>query len=592
MRNTNNITSDIPDWLINKWQELVDLLAATINVPSVLIMKKENDYMEVFIASSTENNPYQKGDKEKRAAGFYCEQVVKTSAELLIPNALKDKNWSENPDLKLGMISYLGLPINLPNGLGFGTICALDNKENKFNSNFIQLIRHFRGIIENDLFLLQTFDLKTPKHSSTITDQYKKLISQNKELLKAKEELLKIRENLEEIVEKRTEQLQDEVHGHKKSELALQESEEKLKAILKTIPDFLFHFDGKGKFMDYYQENKNGKLFLSSDDFINKSLSDIFDQEMSAKMLDKISEALSHGESQMEYQLLMDELKYFEAKFSILNQNEVIVLVRDITKRKNAEKEIKESETKLRELNATKDKLFSIIAHDLKSPFNIILGSSGLLMEYVKDFDITKTEKYLGYINSSARDTLSLLDNLLNWTKSQTEQINFNPQIIDLSLLIHKILKSSNSLAKIKNISLNHIQPIDIEIYSDENMLKTILRNLISNAIKFTNSGGNIDVSVILKQNEVEISVFDNGVGMNKETLKKLFDLSIDITTTGTANEKGSGLGLVLCKEFVERLGGRILVESLEENLDEGIVGGSNFKVILPLDKEETLVGF
>ncbi|NPD84922.1 PAS domain-containing sensor histidine kinase [Lentimicrobium sp. L6] len=585
LNKTNNNTSDVPDWIINKWQELVDLLAYSIDVPSVLIMKTGRKYMEVFIASRTENNPYQIGDKEKMAAGFYCERDLKSKKELIISNALKDKEWSENPNLKLGMISYLGFSINYPNGINFGTISVFDNKENKFNGNFIKLGKHFRDIIENDLFLLQTFEHKVPKEVTTIAEHYKKITNQNKELIKAKEELMKVHESLEEIVVKRTQQLQDEVEGHRKSELALQESEEKLKAILKTIPDFLFHFDNKGKFIDYYQENKNDKLFLKSEKFINKLLSDIFEPELAAKMLKKISEAIYDGESQMEYQLLMGELKHFDAKFSSLNQNEVIVSVRDITDRKQSEKEIKESEAKLRELNATKNKLFSIIAHDLKSPFNIILGSSGLLIEYLKEFDVDKTEKYLSYINSSARETLILLDNLLNWTKSQTGQIKFNPKILHLSPIIQTILKSSYSLAKIKSISLNHIQAMDVEIYSDENMLKTILRNLISNAMKFTNPGGNIDVSVESNQGCVEILVSDNGVGIDNEKLKKLFDLSVDISTSGTSDEKGSGLGLVLCKEFIDKLGGRILVESHKENMAEGIIGGSHFKVVLPINK-------
>lgn len=237
-----------------------------------------------------------------------------------------------------------------------------------------------------------------------------------------------------------------------------------------------------------------------------------------------------------------------------------------------------ENAAQLQELNATKDKLFSIIAHDLRSPFNNILGFSELLLENKNDNKVAKSEKYLGIINSSANNTLILLDNLLNWAQSQTGKISFNPKKIIFSNIILEIIKLKKSIAKAKNISLNYSSSDEIEVYADENVLKTILRNLISNAIKFTNSNGKIDVTALQNDNFIEIAVSDNGVGMNDETRKKLFDISTNITTKGTANEKGSGLGLILCKEFIEKHGGKIWIESEEGR-------GSIFKFTLPLNK-------
>lgn len=128
MDNTVNTFDNFPDWLLKKWQEIADLLAELLCIPSALIMKTEDEYMEVFIASNTNNNPYKAGDKEHRK-GLYCEAVIRTQKELLIPNATKDKKWDKNPDIKLGMISYLGFPINFPDNQPFGTICILDNKK-------------------------------------------------------------------------------------------------------------------------------------------------------------------------------------------------------------------------------------------------------------------------------------------------------------------------------------------------------------------------------------------------------------------------------------------------------------------------------
>ena len=259
-------------------------------------------------------------------------------------------------------------------------------------------------------------------------------------------------------------------------------------------------------------------------------------------------------------------------------ENTNALLSIEIDDKNNAIKALEKSDAKLKESNDTKDKFFSIIAHDLRSPFNNILGFSELLVENLNKFEAAETEKYLVIINSSANNTLILLDNLLNWAKSQSGRIIFNPKKIIFSNVILEIIKLKKSLAKAKNISLNYFSSDEIEVYADENMLRTVLRNLISNAIKFTQFGGNIRVYAILKQDRVEITVSDSGVGINEEVRNKLFSLETNETTIGTANEKGSGLGLILCKEFVEKHGGKIWVESEEGK-------GSDFKFTLPLNQ-------
>lgn len=255
----------------------------------------------------------------------------------------------------------------------------------------------------------------------------------------------------------------------------------------------------------------------------------------------------------------------------------LVGVIHDITDRKKAENLIIESEEQLKELNATKDKLFSIIAHDLRSPFNNIIGLSDLLLENIISFE--ESEKYIKILNSSAKNTLVLLDNLLNWAKSQTGHLRFKPENILFSEIILKNISLNRLLAETKNISINYFSSDDVEVYADENMLKTVLRNLISNAIKFTNVGGNIKIYAILKQDHVEITISDNGIGMNEKKRKSLFDISTK-TTLGTANENGSGLGLVLCKEFVMKNKGEIWVESEEGK-------GSSFKFTLPLKASE-----
>jgi signal transduction histidine kinase len=181
MHKKKNSFDNLPDWLITKWQEITDLLSDLLCVPATLIMKTENEYMEVFISSKTENNPYNVGDKEKWY-GLYCETVIKTQEELLIPNALIDKNWDKNPDIKLGMVSYLGFPINFPDNQHFGTICVLDNKENQYSENAKKLLLQFKNVIELDLALIQSFELKTKELTSSIVEQQSEILNKNKEL--------------------------------------------------------------------------------------------------------------------------------------------------------------------------------------------------------------------------------------------------------------------------------------------------------------------------------------------------------------------------------------------------------------------------
>jgi PAS domain S-box-containing protein len=249
----------------------------------------------------------------------------------------------------------------------------------------------------------------------------------------------------------------------------------------------------------------------------------------------------------------------------------------DITDRILAEEALKNSEEKLRELNSTKDKFFSIIAHDLKSPFNGILGFSEILKDEARDLDIDSIEAYANIINSSAKQTLKLLENLLDWARMQQGGFHFEPKAIFLSNLLKIELEGLRYNADEKNINLINETNEEIFMTADEKMLSSVIRNLISNAIKFTPKGGGIGIEAKVKNDLVEISISDTGIGMNKETIDKLFKIETSFSSRGTENEKGSGLGLLLCREFVEQHGGKIWAESI---LGEG----SKFSFSMPIE--------
>jgi PAS domain S-box-containing protein len=244
--------------------------------------------------------------------------------------------------------------------------------------------------------------------------------------------------------------------------------------------------------------------------------------------------------------------------------------------RKQNTEAIKKYADELNQLNATKDKFFSIIAHDLKNPFITILGFSELLLS---DFnDLTDEEKiyYITEMHKSAQISHSLLHNLLQWSRSQTGRIEFNSTKISLQNSVSENINLLLSNAQNKNISLTSNIDSEIFVHADEDMLNTILRNLLTNAIKFTPKEGKVSVSAEVNKNFVAITVQDTGVGMDENTRNKLFRLDKTQSMVGTDNETGTGLGLLLCKEFVEKHGGNIKVES-------ELGKGSKFIFTLPI---------
>ncbi len=235
-----------------------------------------------------------------------------------------------------------------------------------------------------------------------------------------------------------------------------------------------------------------------------------------------------------------------------------------------------ESERDLKELNNTKDKFFSIIGHDLKSQFAGILGLAEVLHRYGTNISTQDRDTYIGHIFDGLTQMRSFLENILEWALSQTGQINFLPNSVQLERIFKDIMLQYHNNAFKKNITICNDVDSDIRVYADENMLMTIIRNLVSNAIKYTNVGGTIILSAEEGSHSVEIFIKDDGIGMTPKMSDKLFKIgNTNQSSPGTENEKGTGLGLLLCKDFAQRHGGDISVIS-------EINKGSTFIVTLP----------
>lgn len=252
------------------------------------------------------------------------------------------------------------------------------------------------------------------------------------------------------------------------------------------------------------------------------------------------------------------------SKVMVKNETNFIGIIRDITERKKEKEELEKSTKELQESNAAKDKFFSIIAHDLKSPFNSILGLTNVLIEDYQSFNEKEIEKTLTAIKISSERAFELLENLLVWANSQTGRITFNPREFNLKIAIDEIIMLVEAQAARKKIRIISSCKEDCPAFGDNQMIQTVIRNLVSNAIKFTPPGGEITVSITKSDNHIEVSVKDTGTGIAADDIQKLFRIETKYSTRGTENETGTGLGLILCKEFIEKHGGKIWVESEE----------------------------
>jgi len=348
-----------------------------------------------------------------------------------------------------------------------------------------------------------------------------------------------------------------------KAQTKLKESNEIFRQFLENSPIYIFFKDEKLRTL---------QLSRNYETLFGKPLNELLGRTIKEVDVSELSEIISEDENRILKEGIKiegeDELlgRYFSTiKFPIKipGQASKIAGFRiDITERKKAEQALRDSELRFKELNATKDKFFSIIAHDLKGPFNSIMGFSEILIQQMQERDYDEIDKYATIIQKSSEQVLSLLKNLLEWSRSQTGTIDFKPEKINICTLISEATQLFYDSAQQKSLDIYIHTPEEIHVAVDRPMVLTVLRNLISNAIKFTHPGGEIVVTARCSRQECEISVSDNGIGIKKEAMDKLFRIDSTYSTIGTNDETGTGLGLILCKDFIDKHHGKIWVES------------------------------
>ncbi|HAN18277.1 MAG: hypothetical protein A2X13_04760 [Bacteroidetes bacterium GWC2_33_15] len=452
--------------------------------------------------------------------------------------------------------------------------------------------REILGYPLEELYKKRIFDLVSPDHLARTIKRLNEDLEQKKRTLSFEVAVIHGTNNQELFLEINTDPILTDsgdilgfrgiardITARKHYELEIKESKEQLEMVLKEGMMGFWYTDIPGDLT--YIDNTWASILGYSQDEISvinyERLARIFYPDDKLQ-IDNFILSLGNGalsDSSLEHRMLtkQGDVKWVSSVAKAVNYDSknrptrIIGLMRDITDRKIAE-------LKIIEANATKDKLFSIIAHDLKNPFSTILGFSELLKNNINKYNTEKIADMANHINISANSLYSLLVNLLEWANSQRGKTQFNPTRFDFEKLVENEINYISYFAKQKKVTINSFNN-NLNISADYNLLKIITRNLITNAIKYSNPGGKVDIYSILYKDRVEVTISDDGIGMSDEVKSKLFTFEKVKSQKGTANEQGSGLGLMLCKEYIEMHKGKLWVESKPGK-------GSKFSFSLP----------
>ena len=381
------------------------------------------------------------------------------------------------------------------------------------------------------------------------------------------------------------------ITDEKIQEARIVDSEKIMRSVIDQSIDGILIINEAGKLIEWNQGAVD-QTGLEKEEVLGKIFVDILRKIQKSPSEQLIAKVLYHFRDPKDANLkFVDDVKIIDQKektekflqfiafpIQIGEELHVCAIARDLTDEKLYQQKIEEQNLELQELNSTKDKFFSIIAHDLRTPFNQLKGLTEILYSQYQKNDTTENEQLLNLVRQSINQGSDLLYNLLEWSRSQTGRIKFNPDNLRLKSITEKVTNLLEHSMNKKEIELKQNISEQLIVHADQNMLETVFRNLIGNAIKFTPRGGYIIIDALTDGKYATIEIKDSGRGMSLEEQKKLFRIDMNYSAMGTENEKGSGLGLILSKDFVEKHGGRIWAESNPRI-------GSSFFFTLPLSR-------
>lgn len=563
---------EIPEEVVQRWQEAVDLLARLVGVPAALIMRVEPPFIEVFRASRSEGNPYHVGDREA-LAGLYCEKVITSKGRLLVPDARKDPAWAQNPDLKLGMVSYLGYPLLWPNGEVFGTICVLDTKENPYTPEQDQTLRQCRNLVEGHLALLyQAHRLQR--------------MLQEKEEAEAKA---------------------------REAEEALRQSEARLRSLFQAAPVGIGLVSYPDRVLLSVNDRLCAMLGYAREELEGRNTLVLYESEEEYLRVgrEKYAEIRERGVGSMETRFRCKDGRVIHVLLSSapLDPGDysrgITFTVLDITHLKEAERVLRqyteELEERVRErtarleeqvaetarlnraltnlledLQAANRKLASTtrqleaanqeleafaysVSHDLRAPLRAMEGfAQALLEDYTADLDPTARE-YARRIVAAAERMNALIHDLLLYSRLGRQEMRLVP--VPLDRVVAAVVEELAPEIQRRGAQVTVEGPLP-EVEGHETTLVQVLANLVDNALKFAAPGVQPQVRLWAetKDEAVRLWVEDNGIGIALEHQERIFRIFERLH--GQETYPGTGVGLAIVRRGVERMGGHVGVES------------------------------
>jgi PAS domain S-box-containing protein len=554
MMNTAEIV--IPPETVGGWQKIVNVIAEIFKVPAALVMKVELSEITVFVSSESQGNPYERGEKARLNTGLYCETVMETRQRLLVPDALADKKWNANPDIELGMISYLGFPIAWPGGEIFGTICVLDRKNNSFSDLHERLLVQFRDAIESDLKTLSDLDVRL-----------------NEETRARLAEAERSRRALLSIIEDR-----------QQAEEALRESERRYREMLQNVQLVALMLDERGRltFCNDFLLELTGwqREEITGADWFETFLPPDVRKQSKPFFFNALQQGDIQEHVENEIVTRSGERRLIRWSNTVMRDPQgraigTTSIGEDITERKRAREALENAQAELAHVTrvATLGEMTASIAHEINQPLGAIANSASACLRWLDAQKLEEARRSASRVISESHRASEIIGRLRALIKKAPPRKDW----LDVNETIHEVIALADSEVQRNGVALEIQLSDDLPlILADRIQLQQVILNLMMNAMEAMSGVGNGPRELLIRSGTDEsqgvlVSVQDSGPGLDPKSLDHLFDAFY------TTKPQGLGMGLAISRSLIEAHGGRLWASA---NAPHGAV----FQFTLPLE--------